>query len=128
MAKSERLVIRLHDRQSLARNHNRAPFPRRPERRLGLVKPIGKPRCLRPMGGRVGRIDAGMARAQRTKGRSRNSMREYERRRLEAAGQGRRFMTYQQAQGRLRKAVAGVAAGGVTDESSRFCRPRVVGV
>ena len=63
MAKSERLVIRLHDRQSLARNHNRAPFPRRPERRLGLVKPIGKPRCLRPMGGRVGRIDAGMARA-----------------------------------------------------------------
>jgi hypothetical protein len=39
---------------------------------------------------------------------------EYRRRRLEAARDGRRFMTYGQAQARLRKAIGKVAAGGIT--------------
>jgi hypothetical protein len=39
--------------------------------------------------------------------------REYRNRRIEAAAQGRRFMSYQQAQARLRTALARIAGGGI---------------
>jgi hypothetical protein len=58
----------------------------------------------------VARIEAGMRWAQGT-GTLGEFNRQYRQRRIEAARQGRRFMTYGQAKARLRKALVGVAAG-----------------
>ena len=56
-----------------------------------------------------GRIEAGMAWAQRT-GVLQEFNQEYRRRRLEALGRGERFMGYAQATARLRRAIIKVAA------------------
>jgi hypothetical protein len=61
----------------------------------------------------VAKIEAGMAWAQRT-GVLHELNREYRRRRIEAVKKGRRFMSYQQAQARLRASLGKIAAGGVT--------------
>jgi hypothetical protein len=45
---------------------------------------------------------------------------EYRRRRLAATARGERFMSYGEAQARLRKALAGVAAGGELQIQSLF--------
>jgi hypothetical protein len=58
----------------------------------------------------VGRIEAGMARAQRT-GALSEFNRQYRQRRLEAAADGRPFMTYAQDRARLRQVLGRVAAG-----------------
>jgi hypothetical protein len=60
--------------------------------------------------GAVARIEERVAQAQRT-GALAAFNSEYRRRRLEAARDGRRFMTYRQARARLRKALGKVAAG-----------------
>jgi hypothetical protein len=64
----------------------------------------------------VNRIDERLARAQRD-GALSGFNQEYRRRRLAAAAAGKRFMSYKQAQARLRKALAGVAAGKVMTAS-----------
>jgi hypothetical protein len=58
----------------------------------------------------VAKIEAGMARAQRD-GALSEFNRQYRQRRLEAAADGRRFMTYAQARARLRQVLGRVAAG-----------------
>jgi len=64
----------------------------------------------------LAKIDQRMVQAQRS-GAFSGFNQEYKRRRLEAASQGLRFMSYTAAQARLRKALAGVAAGKVTAAS-----------
>ena len=60
-----------------------------------------------------GRIDAALSKAQRG-GNLKFFNSEYRARRQAAAAAGRSFMSYRAAQGRLRKAITGVAAGGPT--------------
>jgi hypothetical protein len=62
-----------------------------------------------------GRIDAALCKAQRG-GDLGFFNSEYRARRQAAAAAGRGFMSYQAAQGRLRSAIAGVAAGQVTTD------------
>ena len=64
----------------------------------------------------IAKINSGMQRAQRAGVLSQFNT-EYKRRRLEAAEQGRSFMSYRGAQARLRRVVARIAATGIAPEA-----------